>query len=222
MIPSQIQTQLQQFYDLELPHQVNDFLITDRALANRLEDRPTNHDVKEKLLVLQQSEGLEISLFLAEDLLASLNRNNPFDNLNDKNLSEYCTALEGVSHFVYLAWNATHDRSVSQLELELQAEVDKFVSLVLLATEQGNSMVQPEISKLLFSDCQFDSSLSPEELERYQSANQYALTFCSKLAQRNPGPICSQGTRNELRRFYRKRHLEKLSNCENSIAITAP
>ena len=41
----------------------------------------------------------------------------------------FCLALEGVSHFLYLIWNASFDRSVTLLEMELQAEIDKFVML---------------------------------------------------------------------------------------------
>ncbi len=46
------------------------------------------------------------------------------------------TALEGVSHFVYLAWNAGHDKPVSLLELEMQAEVDKYVGSYWLMRRQ--------------------------------------------------------------------------------------
>jgi len=45
--------------------------------------------------------------------------------------NDCCMLLEGVSHFLYLTWNAHYDRQVSLLDLELQAEVDKFVFAVL-------------------------------------------------------------------------------------------
>ncbi len=222
MIPGLIQTQLQQFYDLELSCQVNDYLITDRQLVSSLGTRPFTGNVEEKLLIREEPDGLGVSLFLAEELLSSLAGNNPFDHLNNDNLGEFCTALEGVSHFIYLTWNATYDRPVSQLELELQAEVDKFVSIILLASEQGNAIQWQDINDILFANCEYDPSLDSTELARYQCANDYASYFCSQLERRNTGPIDSEITRKELRRFYRKRHLEKLSECNQASAISGP
>ena len=43
----------------------------------------------------------------------------------DADLDPLCQIIEGVSHFVYLAERARVDREATQLELELQAEVDK-------------------------------------------------------------------------------------------------
>ena len=57
--------------------------------------------------------------------------------LNENNVADYWTALEGVSHFTYYAWNAARDKPVSLFELELQAEVDKFVTTGILLREHG-------------------------------------------------------------------------------------
>ena len=187
-----------------------------------LGNRPFNRDTEEELLVLEELDGLGISLFLAEELLTSLDGNNPLIDLNDGNINAFCTALEGVSHFIYLTWNATYGRPISQLELELQAEVDKFVSVVLLASKQGSAIQWKDINNLLFSDCRYDPSLGSDELERYRSANDYAAYFCSQLGQRNTGPIDGELTRKELRRFYRRRHLDKLAKCGLTATIPAP
>ncbi len=45
--------------------------------------------------------------------------------------------LEGVSHFLCVAHHATHDRQVSLLTLELQAEIDKYVGSFLLLSHCG-------------------------------------------------------------------------------------
>jgi hypothetical protein len=222
MIPTLIQSQLQEIYDLELEYQVEDFLITDRGLANTLHANPFNRETEEKLLVLEEQGDLRITLFLADELLSSLDVNNPFDQLNGDNLNGYCTALEGVSHFMYLTWNATHDRPVSQLELELQAEVDKFVSIIQLAREQGNLLDWKALNEFLFSCCRYDPLLHSCELERYQAASEYAANFCARLESRNPGCADDGIPHNELRRFYRKRHLDKLSRCRQVEAISAP
>ncbi len=222
MIPRLMQNQLQSFYDLELNYNINDFLITDRGLANQLESNPSSRSVEEKLLIQANQDGLGVSLFLAEELIAFLDANNPFIHLDDDNLNAFCIALEGVSHFTYLTWNASHNRPISQLELELQAEIDKFVSIVLLARKQDKSFNLKDIYKRLFTNCKFDQSLDTNELDRYQTANNYAARYCTQLEYRYAGPIDDGIPRRELCRFYRKRHLDKLSKCHQLSPILPP
>ena len=68
-----------------------------------------------------------MALYIDAAVLERLARRDPFDALTHENLADYLTAAEGVSHFVYVAWNTGHDKPVTLLELELQAEVDKYV-----------------------------------------------------------------------------------------------
>ncbi|MGI9317022.1 MAG: hypothetical protein ACR2QW_06800 [bacterium] len=217
-----IQDLLHVVYDLNLTHRVNDFLITDQDYATRLENKKESRPVDEKLLVFENDDELLISLYLAEELLSALHKDNPFEQLHNHNLATFCTALEGVSHFVYLAWNASHDRPVSQLELELQAEVDKFVAIVFVAGGQYGPIQLERLIHWLFQKCRFDSRLKPDELQRYQDANNYASQFCSRLQQSVPGAGASEFDLGELRRFYRKRHLEKLNECESAALIRSP
>ena len=227
MIPSLIQNQLQEIYDLDCSHQVDDYLITDHQLADFLESNPASRQTEEKLLVLEERNCLSISLYLAEELLTYLEHNNPFENLNSDNINGYCTVLEGVSHFMYLTWNAGFERPVSQLELELQAEVDKFVSIIHLARQQGITVQWQAISQHLFVNCSFDPLLNPHELARYQTASNHAYSFCNQLQVRHEKTVQSKAVRKELlgrelRRFYRKRHLEKLFHCNMNRAISRP
>ena len=90
----------------------------------------------EQLLVAEGDAELSLGLFLAPEVLERLDAANPLEQLDGANLADYWTALEGVSHFVYLAWNAGHDRPVSLHELELQAEVDKYAASALLLRAQ--------------------------------------------------------------------------------------
>ena len=63
---------------------------------------------------------------MPEAVLRRLEATDPFERVTDDNLQDCCTALEGVSHFHYFVWSADRRRHVSLLELELQAEVDKY------------------------------------------------------------------------------------------------
>jgi hypothetical protein len=222
MLPNRMQAHLQKIYDLEFNYQVEDYLITDSGQAALLEQKPVVRKVEEKLLVLEETDGMRISLYLSEPLLSFLNKNDPYVELNNENLNAFCIALEGVSHFTYLVWNASHNRPVSQLELEIQAEVDKFVTVSELIQTNKSSIQWKLIRKTLFGDCRFDSSLNDEELTRYQHANNFASNFCENLELSNTGGDRTQTVRNQLCRFYRKRHFEKLFNCNQVSAIPAP
>jgi hypothetical protein len=90
-------------------------------------------------------------------------------------LDAYCVATEGVSHFVYLAHRAAEERQVSLLELELQAEVDKFVHLAGKLTEHERLFEQ------LFERYALRDGLDDESSARYHTASRAAARFCHKL-----------------------------------------
>ncbi|MDX1514931.1 MAG: hypothetical protein R3174_14430, partial [Gammaproteobacteria bacterium] len=125
-----IQRQLQRIYEVDVPHDVDDFLVTDVEMLKSLGD--DSPDVDEKLLVLQQGDEVELALYLRPEIVERLREDNPENRLHGGNIADFCTALEGVSHFLYLTWNAQHDRPVPLMELEMQAEVDKYVSAAML------------------------------------------------------------------------------------------
>lgn len=200
---SHIQQLLGQIYDLDAAHDVYDFLVTDRALARALEADPEARDVREKLLVKPAEDGVDVSLYLDPELLEHLTRDDPLALLHDGNLAEFCTVLEGVSHFVYLAFNATYDKSVTLLEMELQAEVDKFVSSSFLLGQQQAGPVTDDLHDWLFAEPCFDTALDEDGLERYRDANHYASRYCLQLAAQLDDARSRSRVMSELRRFYR-------------------
>ena len=118
MILRRLQDFIGDIYDVSISHDVYDFLVTDRQhlpAAVR-----THGPTDEELIVAQPEEGsdeIAMSLYLDPELLERLHRADPMQRLHDGNVADYWTALEGVSHFLYLAWNAGHDKPVSLLEL---------------------------------------------------------------------------------------------------------
>src|SRR6202030_239021 len=72
--------------------------------------------------------------------------------------ADYCTALEGVSHFVYSTWRLGRDLPVSLLELETQAEVDKYAVTVFLLADQQGGGYPAQVHARLFDRVSFDDS----------------------------------------------------------------
>jgi hypothetical protein len=213
MILRQIQQLIGGIYDLDISHDIYDFLVTDRA---RLPGIPANSFSDEELIVASEAGAVGVSLYLDESLLHRLQHADPMQRLDQANVADYLTALEGVSHFVYFAWNAGHDKPVSLLELELQAEIDKYVSSFWLLRQQLPERFPAELLRLLFERTRVDPQLAGERVGLYRAASRYAEKFCRRLerslksSREQPGEVLA-----ELRRFYRlpdagkRAHIEK-------------
>jgi hypothetical protein len=171
---------------------------------------------EEQLLVAEDADGVSIGLFLDPAVLARLAAANPLEALNGENLADYWTALEGVSHFVYLAWNAAHDRPVSLLELELQAEIDKYVASFWLLRAQEPGRYPAELHRVLFERARIDVELAGDRIGLYRRANQYAARFCRRLGRllRPAGMQAQARVVAELRRYYRLSNAMKLRHIE--------
>lgn len=207
-----MQGRLQQLYELQVPYDVNQFLVTDPVLANRLDQSIQKRSTIEKLLIQQQGDNVDITLFVDRKVVTALVKNDPEIKLDQHNLEHYLVTLEGVSHFIYLVWNAFYDRGVSLFELELQAEVDKFVAAVLLLNCQQSKSLLKELYQRIFNNVSYDPALSEEEKNRYQSANYYAAKYCQNLISLYLSSPRKVGYVNELRRFYRLTQKSKLNH----------
>jgi hypothetical protein len=130
-----LQNLLSEFYALDIDYEVDDFVTTDEQLARALDGG--GRQIDEKLLIAENDGEAEVSLYLEQRLLERLERSDPLARLDSDNLEDFWTAFEGVSHFIYYAWNAQREKPVTLLEMELQAEVDKYVATTLLLSRQG-------------------------------------------------------------------------------------
>lgn len=205
-----LQQRLAALYRLEHGLAVEDFLVTDAATAGALTPDGARGHLDERLLVRHDGDEVSLALYLDDALLERLRERNPLDALDDDDLEDFWTAVEGISHFNYVVHNASARREVTLLELELQAEVDKFVSTVLLAREQGRRAVASRLHHLLFEGMSLDSRLGGEERERYRLANDYAGRFCRRIGARLHD--AGDDVMAELRRFYRYSQRQKISH----------
>jgi hypothetical protein len=114
----QMQSLLAALYDAPIEHDVHDYLITDPAHAAALQESAASPGTDEQLLIAATDDGMELGLYLDASVLERLGRRCPLIALDESNLGDYCTALEGVSHFHYVTWSAGCDRRVSLLELD--------------------------------------------------------------------------------------------------------
>ena len=211
-----LQQQLEQIYEVDTNLHVSEFLITDPQLAGHYDTSENPREVHEKLLLTQSDDQLDVALYLSKDILGYLEANNPLESLNEVNLHQFWIALEGISHFTYLTWNAQYDREVSLFELELQAEVDKFVMAVWLCSQQQEMQNPRNLLNRLFVKLQFDTALTKHERKRYVMANHYAYRYCEKLLATMLAQFSMDNLFNEIRRFYRLTNQYKLRHICNA------
>lgn len=182
LLIKKIQSQIESLYGIRIGEQASDYLIDDIELMALLPAQQQTVIPKELFLVNPnpKNDTLEIALFLDAGLQQNLAIHNPLKKIDKDNISDFCTLIEGISHFVYYVHKASLDFEITQLELELQAEIDKFLLITLLV--QGNAIETEQILGLLFEDYNLHEKLSPEQKERYHTANSLARKYCFQLA----------------------------------------
>jgi hypothetical protein len=211
----ELQALLADLYDAPVEQRVHDFLITDAACAAALQDGAARPPTDEQLLIAETDDGLELGLYLDAELLERLGSRCPLRALDEHNLGDYCAALEGVSHFHYVAWSTGRERGVSLLELELQAEVDKYASALSLLLAQREGRFPRELFGRMFERWSLLPHLGAEERRRYLEAHRCAARYCRILEERylrrrqaRPSALLA-----ELRSFYRLGRHAKLRHA---------
>jgi hypothetical protein len=187
-----VQKALERLYQIEDAPHVDAFL------------RAAEHGEREALLVREAEDGtLEVSLRVP--MLAR----RAFAIDDGADLDPLCQLIEGVSHFVYLAERAKSDREATQLEMEMQAEVDKYV---VLAASLDELSVQRSglLRERLYERVVFNHVEGSELGDRYRIANDTAAKFVRRLEREFVESRRFPELRTELRRFFRMGQEEKL------------
>ena len=192
-----MQRGLETLYRVDTGVEVGDFVIGE---AVRDELAPQRRP-REQLLVVEDTGEMALALFIDPTVLASLEA-----GIGRHNLGDFLLAIEGVSHFIYAIQCARTERPVTQLELELQAEVDKYVTCLLHDVDSSEAL-----RERLFEGCVYEHDLDHEERERYRVANDNAHRYAAWLEETFVERRRIPEMLGELRRFYRQGLAGKLS-----------
>ncbi len=194
--PAAIQRRLTRFYALEHTPAVDPFV------------RIVDHEgAREQLLVRSTEDGLELALELPAAALET----------DAMDLDRMCQIVEGVSHFVLVAERARLELPTTQLELELQAEIDKLVVLADLDPEADgiDSRAQwPRVRQLrtrLFGAVKFLHPAGTVRGDRYRMAHRLAARYTHRLERRFIRQRRLADLRRELRQFYRAGQTAKIA-----------
>ncbi|HVU04467.1 MAG TPA: hypothetical protein VHE30_22070 [Polyangiaceae bacterium] len=175
-----IQRRLESFYELEAGPDVTEYV------------RDAEAGERETLFVRENEGALELALLL------------PVNDASAR-LDHHAQLVEGVSHFVYVAERARVELPATELELELQAEVDKFVVLAFEGTRLDAARAR-QASRALYGNVRHLHAEETERGHRYRLAATLAARVAGRLRTRSPGAQALAF----LRRFYRVGQAEKI------------
>ncbi len=157
---------------------------------------------RETLFVRESDDGLELLLRLPRLADRTV-------DVDSAGLDPLCQIIEGVSHFVYLADRASQEREATQLEIELQAEVDKYVILASSLRDFDQKM-SCRLRERLYEGVDYIHAAETEQGERYRVANGCARRFTRRLERDYVVRGRFGALQGELRRFFHMGQGEKL------------
>jgi hypothetical protein len=191
-----VQTALERLYQIEEGPPVEAFV----TLADEGE--------REALFFRQSEEGdLEIAVRLPPL------RDDESTKTGALEIDSLCQIIEGVSHFVMIAERSRAERETTQLELEMQAEVDKYVVLATAIARPHGTLDVARSHRLraqLYDDVLFSHAASTEIGIRYRLANSTAARFVRRLEREFVSTGRVHEMRGALRRFFSGGQEEKL------------
>jgi len=202
---AQLQQLLQSIHGVQAAP-VRDFLV-DRAFRERHAPRTSPH---EALLLREDGEELHVALFLDDAVLDQLAHPSASPWTHER-LQGFCAAAEGVSHFLYLSQRARQGGQVSQLELEAQAEIDKYLAVLLQLWATGRRGASRELRRRLFERTALRAGLSAPERDRYRLASALAAACARTWEARYVLAGRLDALLREARRMYRLAGGEKFS-----------
>ncbi len=201
---------LKEIYNLDSSQTAEEFLI--QELKEGLQVRSANYH---GALLIKEDGDLNVGIYLDEEIKSGLmgaEKKEPGD-WNIEELNAFAVATEEISHLNYLIYVAGCGRQVSQLELELQGEIDRFVVFYYAMKSQNidEEKLFQDLLERFFSLFRWKDGLAPLEKDRYAMAHSLARRFFHREA-KHFSKHCKEETRLRfLRTFYRLNAPEKLS-----------
>ena len=166
-----------------------------------------------RTMVRQSGDGaMAVSVYYPDSLIDCLERNDPTRRLDDANIDAFGVLVEELDHFLVIAERFRSRGVVSLLDLELHANVTKYLAMSLFVARlrRAASLTPGDVEWIrwhLFDKGEF-SDPDPDIRGRYRDAARLAARYVSALEMVPSGHrLC------ELRRFHRMAPQAKIAHC---------
>ena len=179
MILNDIAHALSELYALERLPDVGEFYITQPMYDAYCAEQPhLNTTAREALIIEATPAATHVGLYIDPHIVATLTAHNPIHSLDHSNFDTACVAIEGVSHLLCAWWKLQREIPFTLLELELQAEIDKYLLCSSWIRQQGGSATL--LLSQLFERYTLLGGMSASEAQRYHRASQLAFRYCDR------------------------------------------
>lgn len=220
MLLNTVQQQFETIYQLSPYLSIEDFLINQEALE-KIKGEKNHHlttlNLKGLMLLLPEEDELSLAIYLNHQVMNNLCKYSPSQGLHEKNIHDFCIMAEEVSHFLYITWKAQHSIQITHLELELQAEVDKFIICHFYGLNGEDRFNRLPLKELLFETFSLEKNLSKESKNRYDTASKLAHHYCHFLENHFIKKDHLRQMMGEIRRFYRLSQTDKISHINHKV-----
>ncbi len=208
---------IKQLYNLESPHRAENFLIEPNSpKAKTIPVEPVSDQQAAVIIKIydNDAENVDLGIYFGDKIKADLSRMETLEPAQWPHLEMHAlsVATEEISHFHYLVDRFQAEQRVTQLELELQGEIDKFLLIFYLVQQtMGESRPLFEtIFEKVFYRFTWAGNLTNEQKQRYEQANVQARQFVKNFGDTMWGRRSQEQCLEYLRHFYRLTQSEKL------------
>ncbi|MFQ5701617.1 MAG: hypothetical protein ACE5HU_07220 [Acidobacteriota bacterium] len=222
-----LQRIIEKTYDLETGvRDIGRFVIGDegyRAIYGRLDAAGVILDkvgagtagAGAKTLLRRDGRDLAVSIYYPDSLVRCLERNDPTRRLDESNVDAFNQLVEELDHFLVIAERFLCGAAMSLLDLELHANVTKYLMLKMFLGKMCRATRLPAgdtawIHFQVFGKGEF-ADPDPEVRSRYQQARRLGARYVRAIDALRPAERIA-----ELRRFHRLAPRAKIAHMNGA------
>lgn len=217
---NELQNKIEKTYALDTGiTNIEQYIIGDKGYeefyANEKIRTVINNNSGARVFIRDEEHPLKVSIYYPDAMIRELEDNDPRAGIHDDNIDLCAGFVEELDHFLFIARNYKLNRPFSLLELELQANVTKYLVLKYFIALQNKSIRLCNYDKEyiryhLFYKCKYDIENSSER-KRYEDAGKFGMIYTKHI------DLLSQEDRlRDLRKFSRMTCASKIRYIQST------
>ncbi len=194
-----LQKKLEEIYRLETCPAADQYVLSPKQFKRfaKSSDNP-------QVIYVDEGSDASMGIYLGKRIFKKIQNKVKIFSFQD-----FCVMAEEISHFIYLIWSKSNEKKITLLDLEIQAEVDKF----LLASNFFQS--QETVFQKMFQTFMFRKNLLKDEENRYIEATRLGKKLAINLRSKK---IPLSEKIHWLRFFYRQNPSSRISMIEKGLS----
>jgi len=194
-----LQKKIEEIYRLNRCPEVNQYLLSPKEFKkfSKTSDNP-------QVIYVDEGNDATLGVYFGKRIFKRIKNKVKIFTLQD-----FCVMTEEISHFIYLVWSKSNGKKITLLDLEIQAEVDKY----LLATSFFSS--KNDVFSNIFGRFMLRKNLGKEEQSRYIEATRLGKKLAATWRKRK---ISNKEKMGWLRHFYRQNPANRIWMIEKGVS----